>query len=182
MEIAATIFGILAAATISFVVYIYKNRITYELISMTHAFTIEDGAVKKSNSWDAIGVTFERIKIRNRGMKNINSIQMFLEHTPELFDFVVSDVNSIAKDTIRHEKHGDSLKISIDFFPRNEEISIDIAYDGRRYSPHRDLRGVGSDFRTQKLSHFLANRRFLLLALVGLVITIASNIVGVIVK
>lgn len=152
-EVLATIVGVAITAFIGAVVYFYRSTITFEITSISEDLAVDGDKIRKSDAWNAIKLTLERITFKNVGLVDLEAVKLHVDRTPELLSSRVNDTTSLSKAAVELTSVGDQLEVRIPHFPRSEEISIEISYLSHGGGPLRDVKGAGGRYKVQKKSY-----------------------------
>ena len=146
-EVLAAVVGAVITALLGLAAYLYRNRITYSLVTIQNDFSIIDGVILDSGSAAQKTLNAERLTLTNRGIRTLKSVVLHLERTPILVLKKISETNTISPSTVRLISDGSILSIEIPVFPAKEEIIVEFFTVAWPNSQHRELRATGGEYK-----------------------------------
>jgi hypothetical protein len=151
MEIAAAIVGVVLTALIGFYAARYRSLITYEVIQVPVSVGIEGNGIVPQNSYGSTEITTFVLKLENKGWRGVEKVRLHAKGMSGPFS-IETKADSIGPETVLLTDVGNSLEISIDYFPRREKVEISFArFGGYRMT---SIAGSGSYFDSKSIHYY----------------------------
>ncbi len=140
---------VLLTALIGFLVYRYRNRLGYSVITIRADIPDDNDEIKLKSAWG--GLKAERLKLKNYGLRNLESVELHLIMPTRPVSLSIKDPSTLSKKSVKTEWHDEVLTILLASFPSKEEIEIDMVRVGHYEPVEGRLKGTGGKYKIVRL-------------------------------
>lgn len=166
---------VLLTALIGFLVYRYRNRIGYTVITIDGDIPDDCTEITLKGGWSRIKA--ERLKLKNYGLRHLENVELHLVMPSRPVSISVKEPSSLSKKSVKTEWHDKVLTISLSNFPSKEEIEIDMFRLGHYEPLDGRLKGTGGKYKIVRIEiHEIKRKIFDYLILV--ILLIAPPMIG----
>lgn len=148
---------VLLTALIGFLVYRYRNRLGYSVITIDGDIPEDTDAIKLKSKWG--GLKAERLKLKNYGLRNLENVELHFIMPMQPVSLAVKEPTTLSKKTVKTEWQDDVLTISLASFPAKEEIEIDMIRVGHYEPIEGRLKGTGGKYKVVRIERHEIKRQ-----------------------
>lgn len=160
---------VLLTALIGFLVYRYRNRIGYTVITIDGDIPDDCTEITLKTSWNRVKA--ERLKLKNYGLRHLENVELHLVMPERPISISVKEPSSLSKKSVKTEWHDKVLTIILSSFPSKEEIEVDMLRLGHYEPIDGRLKGTGGKYKIVRIErHEIKRQIFDYLILVILLI------------
>lgn len=161
---------VLLTALIGFLVYRYRNRIGYTVITIGGDIPDDCEQMKLEGRWGRVKA--ERLKLKNYGLRNLENVELHLTMPTKPITIDVKEPSSLSKRSVKTDWQDRVLTISLDSFPSKEEVEVDMIRLGYYEPIEGRLKGTGGKYKIVRIERHEIKRQifdYLILAILLIV-------------
>jgi len=161
---------VLLTALIGFLVYRYRNRIGYTVITIDGDIPDDSDEITVKGGWGRVKA--ERLKLKNYGIRDLENVELHLVMPSKPISISVKEPTSLSKKSIKTEWQDEILTVSLSSFPSKEEVEVDVLRIGHYEPIEGRLKGTGGKYKIVRIERHEIKRQifdYLILAILLIV-------------
>ena len=140
---------VLLTALIGFLVYRYRNRLGYSVVTISGDIPDDSEEIKLKTHWG--GLKAERLKLKNYGLRDLENLELHFIMPTRPVSLSVREPTTLSKKSVKTEWNEKVLTLTLASFPPKEELEIDIVRVGHYEPVEGRLKGTGGRYKIVRI-------------------------------